>query len=97
MASFPARTSRARSGARFVAAVAFVRGNGNVPLTRGDVRCRAEIDGTRLRVIQNAFKDGLATCAWRVPRDAGGKRLAGVVAVQVGSTAFLRRFERTVG
>lgn len=96
MASFPARTNRARSGQRLVAAVAFVRRNGSTRLTSGDVRCRAEIGGTRLRVVVNAFRGGLATCAWRVPPGVTGKRVVGVVAVQVGPTAFLRRFERTV-
>lgn len=96
VASFPARTSRARSGRRFVAAVAFVHRQGSVRLTSGDVRCRADVGGTKLRVVVNAFRDGLATCAWQVPSGAGGKTLSGVVAVQIGSTAFLRRFERTV-
>ncbi len=68
----------------------------NRRLTRGDVRCRAEIGGARLRVVVNAFVHGNATCAWIVPRGSAGKRVTGVVAVQLGTTAAIRRFERVV-
>jgi hypothetical protein len=61
------------------------------------VRCRAEVEGRRLRVVTNAFKRGLATCAWRVPKAARGKTLTGVVAVQVGDRAARRLFVRRVG
>jgi uncharacterized protein YkwD len=84
------------AGRRFSAAVPFVWvGNGN-RLTAGDVRCYAEVGGKRLRVVVNAFRDGMARCAWRVPTKTSGKRLTGVVALQLGPTATLRRFGRTI-
>jgi hypothetical protein len=60
------------------------------------VRCRAEIDGKRLRVVVNAYRGGLATCAWKVPVGAAGRTLVGVVAVQVGDVAVPRLFVRVV-
>ena len=33
----------------------------------GDVRCYAEVAGKRLRVVTNAYRNGMARCAWRVP------------------------------
>lgn len=86
----------ARAGARLVARAAFVDMRSNARFTGGSVRCRAEVDGTRLRVVVNAFRRGLATCAWRVPRAAKGAQLIGVVAVQVGDRAARRLFFREV-
>jgi uncharacterized protein YkwD len=65
-------------------------------VTAGSVHCRAVVDGKRLRVIANVFDDGLATCAWRVPRAAKGKVLHGAIGVQVGTTNALRLFVRPI-
>ena len=60
------------------------------------MRCRAEVDGKRLRVVTNAFKAQSARCAWKIPAWAKGKQLTGVVAVQIGTKAATRLFMRTV-
>jgi hypothetical protein len=62
----------------------------------GGVRCRAEVTGRRLRVLANTFRAGEAHCVWRVPRWAKGKKVTGVVAVQVGGDAAKRVFIRVV-
>ncbi len=85
-----------RVGRRFDAAVAFVWLDSGKRLTAGDVRCYADISGKRMRVVVNTYRDGMARCAWRVPAGAAGKKLTGVIALQLGSTAALRRFARTV-
>jgi uncharacterized protein YkwD len=89
-------TTRVRAGKRLVASAAFVDLRSLARFTRGSVRCRAEVAGKRLRVVTNAFRQGRATCAWRVPRAAKGKQLIGVVAVQVGDRAARRLFMREV-
>jgi hypothetical protein len=86
-----------RAGKRLVARAAFLDLRSRTRRTTGSVRCRAEVEGRRLRVVTNAFKRGLATCAWRVPKAARGKTLTGVVAVQVGDRAARRLFVRRVG
>ena len=86
----------ARAGARLVARATFVDMRTRARRTSGSVRCRAEVAGRRLRVVTNAFKQGFATCAWRVPRAARGKKLTAVVAVQVGERAGRRLFVRKV-
>jgi hypothetical protein len=85
-----------RVGSRLVATVPFVDLKTRQRFIGGSVRCRAEVDGRRLRVVVNAFRGGRATCAWKVPKSAEGRKLTGVVAVQVGDRAARRLFIRTV-
>ncbi len=66
-------------------------------VTAGSVRCRAILDGRRLRVVQNAFVKGYATCAWEVPGSAQGRTLTGIVAVQIDGEAMRRVFTRRIG
>ena len=81
---------------RLLASVSFVHLATGRPLVSGSVRCRAEVDGKRLRVLANVFKGQSARCAWRIPAWAKGRQLTGVVAVQVGRSAATRLFMRTV-
>lgn len=96
MGAKPAHVSRQPKRSRLVARVAFVHLSTGRPMLSGSVRCRAEVSGKRLRVLANAFSAEAAKCAWRIPRWAHGKKLTGVVAVQVGTTAARRLFIRTL-
>jgi len=89
----PAQVGRA-TGGRLVASVTFVRLGTGKPLTAGQVRCRAEVDGRRLRVLANTFAGAAARCAWSIPAWARGKQLTGVVGVKVGDAAARRMFMR---
>jgi len=93
----PARVTTAGGGKLLLATVRFVVTATGKPLTSGSVRCRAEIDGRRLRVLANVFAADTARCAWRIPGRAVGKTLTGVVAVQLDGTAATRLFVRRVG
>jgi uncharacterized protein YkwD len=92
----PAHVTRQMKRPRLVALVRFVHLDTGLPLTTGSVRCRAEVDGKRLRVVANIFDAQSARCAWRIPSWAKGKQLTGVVAVQVNGNAATRLFMRTV-
>jgi len=92
----PAYVTRSARRSRIAAAVPFVQMATGLRLTTGSVRCRAEVDGKRLRVVANVFKAKAARCAWRVPRWARGKQLTGVVAVQIDGAAATRLFIRTL-
>lgn len=92
----PAQVLRQPKRSRLVARVVFVHLASGRPMLQGSVRCRAEVDGKRLRVLANAFSARAAKCAWKVPRWAHGKQLTGIVAVQVGDTAARRLFVRTI-
>ncbi len=86
-----------RDGERLVASVTFVLLETGKPLTTGEVRCRAEVDGRRLRVLTSVFQGAAARCAWKVPDWAKGKQLTGVVGVKVGDAAATRMFMRLLG
>jgi uncharacterized protein YkwD len=90
----PAHVTRQWKRSRLLASVAFVQLATGRPLANGSVRCRAEVDGKRLRVLANTFKAQSARCAWRIPGWAKGKQLTGVVAVQIGDEAATRLFMR---
>ena len=92
----PAHVTRTKMRSRLLASVSFVQLATGRPLLSGSVRCRAEVDGKRLRVLANVFKGQSARCAWRIPGWAKGRQLTGVVAVQVGRAAATRLFMRTV-
>ena len=96
MGAKPADVSGQAKRSRLVARVAFVRLSNGQPVVQGSVRCRAEVDGKRLRVVTNAFAAKTAKCAWKIPGWARGKQLTGVVAVQVGDAAARRLFVRTI-
>ncbi len=96
MGAKPADVTRQAKRSRLVARVAFVHLSNGRPMVQGSVRCRAEVDGKRLRVVTNAFSAKTAKCAWKIPGWARGKRLTGVVAIQVGDAAARRLFVRTI-
>jgi uncharacterized protein YkwD len=81
---------------QLVAAVAFVHLATGRKLASGDVRCRAEVSGKRLRVRMNSFRAESARCAWQIPAWARGKKVTGVVALQVGNSAARRLFVRVL-
>ena len=90
------RARVAQQGSRLTASVAFITMATGRPLVAASVRCRAEVNGKRLRVITNVLAAQAARCAWRLPVWASGEQLTGVVAVQVGDTATKRIFVRTI-
>jgi uncharacterized protein YkwD len=83
-------------GARLVARVTFVHLKTGEPVTTGQVRCGAEVDGHPLRVLANVFSGDSARCAWSIPAWAKGKQLTGFVGVKVGNAAARRTFTRTL-
>ena len=95
--AMPARVTRQSEDSLLLAAVPFVHMQSGLPLANGQVHCRAEVDGRRLRVLANVYKGEAARCAWRIPTWAKGKQLTGVVAVQIGTAAAKRLFMRTLG
>lgn len=92
----PARVGRP-TGGRLIASVTFVLLETGQPLTEGEVRCKAEVDGRRLRVLASVFQGAAARCAWQVPAWTKGKQLTGTVGIKVGETAATRSFMRLLG
>jgi hypothetical protein len=81
-----------RTGKRFVAAMGVSRSDTARQLLSGRVVCAARIRSSRLAAIAAGFRRGLATCVWRIPRRARGKRMTGSVAVVYGGVSVQRKF-----
>jgi hypothetical protein len=70
------------------ASLAATENDTGAPFTDGSVSCRASVGGKALAASAHAVTNGVATCVWRVPKSAHGKRLTGIVTVTVrGATA----------
>ncbi len=60
------------------------------------VRCAARVGKTALRPVSKRWRSGLATCTWRLPRTAKGKRLQASVRVDSRGRTLTRRLTRRV-
>ncbi len=87
--------SRAVAGKPFIAS-AVVTING-MPV-QGNVTCVARTAGRILRQARRSVAaDGKATCRWRLPKIAHGKRLAGSIGETYLGARVVRSFSTTVG
>ena len=91
--------SKARAGKVFTASmtvgVAFVPAFAFGPVRRiedGATTCSATLAGKPLRVLRGSFSGDRASCAWRLPKTAHGKRLRGRVLVQLDEGSASRSF-----
>ena len=82
------RPGVARSGRLFTATLVVLPSRS---LARADVHCSARLGGRPLRLLAKAGGEGTASCRWRIPARARGKRLSGAVAVTgIGTHVFDR-------
>ncbi|MBD0349314.1 MAG: S8 family serine peptidase, partial [Thermoleophilia bacterium] len=91
LAASAVRRSRALAGARFSASMKVTRRETGRPAA-GRLTCAARVGATRLAVTRKSFSAGTATCTWRVPRAAAGKRLLGRLRVTTAYGSVERRF-----
>ena len=74
--------SRPKAGRALMSSVAaFKRG---VRLKNAHVFCSARFEGRALKVVAHRFRDGRATCAWRLPASTRGKLVSAAIVVQQG-------------
>lgn len=81
-----------RAGRPMTVAVLFVRSDLNEFVEEGTIVCTLKVGGRALRATTRAFRGGLATCVWRLPASAKGKRVTGSVRVTFGGTTGQRAF-----
>ena len=89
-ASLATIPGRPRAGRTFSARLGFVPARA---VAERDVTCDARVRGRALPLVSKSAGHGVATCRWRTPRNARGKRVSGFVGV-VG--VVTHRFERVV-
>jgi hypothetical protein len=84
-----------RAGRLYTARLRVVTETGS-PIRSGAVRCTARAGKTIMRSLTRRWKNGYATCAWKLPRPARGKRLQISVAVTKDGRTLTRRLARRV-
>ncbi len=87
---------RPRAGRKFTVRVAVVMKGNREWVRSGRVRCRARVGQRRAWVGVHRFRRGLATCVFRTPRWAHGRRLAGRIRITASGHSTARWFSRRV-
>jgi len=86
--NFQATPAVPKAGGTVSASLAATENDTGAPIDGGTVACRASVGGRALAATRHSVTNGVATCVWRVPKNAHGKRLTGTVTVTVrGATA----------
>ena len=75
--------TRARPGGSFSVRLRVATSSG-APVKAATVRCTARVGKSSLRPLVRRWSRGVATCTWRLPRTAKGKRLQATVRVYSG-------------
>jgi len=81
-----------RAGGTLSASMAVTENDTSGPLASGAVACRATVGGKALPLITHLVTNGVATCIWRVPKSARGKKLSGKVVVSARGASAAKSF-----
>lgn len=82
----------AKAGKLFIAGLAATESDTNGPVQAGTVACSATVGGKHLSATVHRVANGIAACAWSIPRTAKGKTLRGTVTLTVKGTTVVRTF-----
>jgi len=94
VASF--KTTAAKAGGSFSASMTVVSTRPDALADGATVTCTAKVAGKSLVATAKGFADGKATCSWRIPKTARGKRITGSVSATVQGLTAERQFSATV-
>jgi hypothetical protein len=90
--AFTTSPKPAKAGKRFIAGLAATESDTNGPVQAGTVACSASVAGKHLSATAHVVRNGIAACAWTLPRTAKGKTLRGSVSLTVKGTTVVRAF-----
>ena len=90
--AFTTSPKPAKAGKRFIAGLAATESDTNGPVQAGTVACSATVGGKHLSATAHVIANGIAACAWLLPRTAKGKTLRGTVSLTVKGTTVVRNF-----
>jgi hypothetical protein len=90
--AFTTSPKPAKAGKRFIAGLAATESDTNGPVKAGTVACSATLGGKHLSATAHVVANGVAACAWSLPRTAKGKTLRGTVSLTVKGTTVVRTF-----
>ncbi len=82
----------ARAGKLFAAGLAVTESDTGGPVKSGTVTCAATVGGKQLAAAAHAVANGIALCAWRLPKTAKGKTIRGTVTLVVQGVKAAKSF-----
>jgi len=85
-----------KAGKAFSVGLAATQSDTAGPVQTGRVTCVAKIAGKLVRVKSSRVVNGVAVCAWTVPKTAKGKRIQGSITLAAEGTQVTRSFSLKV-
>jgi hypothetical protein len=92
VAAFSTAPKPARAGKSFVAGLAVNESDTNGPVQSGTVACAATVGIKHLVATSHNVSNGIAACAWKIPKLAKGKTIRGTVTLTVQGVKVSRSF-----
>ncbi len=93
--AFTTAPKPARAGRPFSVSMAAIENDTSGPVQAGTVACAASLAGKRVAAVRHVLTNGVATCIWRIPTTAKGKRIRGTITLTVGGVRLTRAFSAT--
>jgi hypothetical protein len=85
-----------KAGKPFSVGLAVNQSDTAAPVTQGRVACVARIAGKRVIARSSRVLNGVAVCAWTIPKTAKGKRIQGTISLTVQDAQVSRSFSLKV-
>jgi hypothetical protein len=92
VAAFSTAPKPAKAGKPFVAGIAANESDTNGPVKSGTVACTATIGTKHVTASSHGIANGIAVCAWKIPKTALGKTIRGTVTLTVQGVKVSRSF-----
>jgi hypothetical protein len=94
--TFATVPSSPKAGGTLSASLAATESDTGSAFSGGTVACHATLGGKALPASAHSIANGVATCVWRVPKAAKGKRLSGTVTITVRGATATKSFSALV-
>jgi hypothetical protein len=92
VSTFQTTPASPKAGGTFSASLAVTENDTGAPIKSGSVACSATVAGKAVPLFTHLVTNGVATCMWRVPKSAKGKKLTGKVTVSLRGASTSKSF-----
>jgi hypothetical protein len=91
-AGFAITPAPPRAGASFSVGLAATQSDTAGYVRQGAIACTARVGGAALRITSRRLVNGVAACAWSVPKTAAGKTIRGSITLTVKGAKLTKSF-----
>ena len=96
LTNFQTSPAAPKAGGAVAASLAATENDTGSPIVGGSVACRASVGGKRIAATSHLVTNGVATCVWRIPKTARGRRVTGTVTVSLRGATATKSFSAKV-